>query len=285
MKERYHKLTSKEESIICRGHTERPESGIYNRFDEKGIFVCKRCDAPLYFSCDKFTSGCGWPSFDAEIEGRVLRLADEDGNRTEIRCKACQAHLGHVFLGERLSFKNVRHCVNSVSLKFIPARTQEGYERAVFAGGCFWGLEYLFKDLPGVMSTSVGFMGGHVVNPTYEEVCSGKTGHLETVLVVFNPDIITYEALARIFFEIHDPEQKDGQGPDIGEQYKSAVFYFTNEEKETAFKLVNLLEKKGCLAATQILPAMPFYPAEKQHQNYYQKMQQMPYCHVRTRRF
>lgn len=284
-KVRYHSLTSQEEAIISQCHTEKPGSGTYDRFHQEGIYLCRRCDAPLYCAENKFSSGCGWPSFDEEIEGSVLRLLDPDGSRVEIRCAACNGHLGHVFSGERFTPKNVRHCVNSLSLRFVSQLTEEGYENAFFAGGCFWGVEYFLKKEPGVIETSVGFMGGTVVDPTYEEVCEGNTGQLETTLVVFDPKKVNFEKLARLFFEVHDPTEYDRQGPDVGEQYGSAIFYLSQKQKNVALSLIEILKNKGLDVATRVIPAHLFYPADAYHQDYYQKVGKTPYCHKRTSRF
>jgi len=279
------KLTAEEERVIIKKGTELPFTGEYYNHKSEGKYICKQCDAPLYNSSDKFDSGCGWPSFDDEIEGAVKRIPDKDGRRTEIVCANCGGHLGHVFLGEHFTDKDTRHCVNSVSLKFESAEKKENIETAIFASGCFWGTEYYLQQKEGVISTDVGYTGGHVHNPSYREVCTGKTGHAEAVRVTYDYTKISYEELAKLFFETHDPTQINRQGPDIGEQYRSAIFYINDKQKEIAQNLIDKLNNKGFKVATELTKASEFFIAEDYHQDYYQTKGSQPYCHVYEKKF
>jgi peptide methionine sulfoxide reductase msrA/msrB len=285
----YNKLSNEEQRIILHKGTEAPYSGKFYKHNSNGIYVCKQCNSPLYESSTKFNSGCGWPSFDDNIKGAVKRVLDKDGRRIEIVCANCDGHLGHVFNGEQFTPKNTRHCVNSVSIDFSgtkETKTKEIKEKkAYFTGGCFWGVEYHFEKLDGVISAVSGYQGGDVENPTYEQVCSKNTGHLEVVEVTYDPNIVSYETLVKLFFEIHDPEQPNGQGPDIGPQYLSGIFTDDEKEREIIQKLANELTNKGYNLATKLLPMAPFYKAEKYHQNYYKRNRQKPYCHTFVKRF
>lgn len=280
-------LSPEEKHVIVDKGTERPFSGKYVNTDKQGVYRCKVCNAALYQSTDKFKSDCGWPSFDDAIPGAVKQQKDADGRRTEIVCARCGAHLGHVFEGEGLTVKNRRYCVNSLSLNFDKGKTiaTSQYRRAYFAGGCFWGVEYYLEKLDGVKEVTSGFMGGSVEKPSYRQVISNDTGHLETVEVVYDPGKISYETLAKTFFEIHDPTQKDGQGPDIGEQYRSAIFVDNDQEQETVEGLIFTLKAKGYKVVTKVLPKKPFYKAEAYHQNYYEQNGKQPYCHTYIKRF
>lgn len=281
---KYNPLTPEEKSVIENKNTERPFTGKYNDFSEGGTYVCKRCNAPLYQSKDKFKSDCGWPSFDDEIPGAVKRVPD--GLRTEIICANCGAHLGHIFQGEGLTPKDTRHCVNSLSLNFIPAAAKINQpDTAIFAGGCFWGVEYYMQKAPGVISTEVGYIGGRGQKPSYEQVSSHTTGYAEAARIVFDPQKTNYENIAKLFFEIHDPTEVNRQGPDIGDQYRSSVFYLNMDQKKTAENLVGLLKLKGFKVTTQIVPATKFWKAEEYHQKYYTKENGTPYCHKYVKRF
>ena len=275
----FNKLTSEETRVIVNKGTESPFSGKFNDHFDKGIYTCRRCGAELFESDSKFKSECGWPSFDEQIDGAVKWQLDADGVRTEILCNQCGGHLGHVFLGEGLTAKNTRYCVNSVSMDFMPPKKKQT-ERAIFASGCFWGTEYHFQKVPGVISTTVGYTGGHVDNPTYKQVCTDKTGHAEAIEVVYDPSKTSYEQLAKLFFETHDFTQLNRQGPDIGTQYRSGIFYLDDKQKETAVKILGELKKKGHNVKTEITPASKFWPAEDYHQEYYGKTGKTPYRHI-----
>lgn len=277
-------LTQEEERIIIHKGTEAPFTGKYYQYKEEGVYLCKHCNAILFRSSDKFESDCGWPSFDNEVPDAVKKVPDADGRRTEILCNRCGGHLGHIFTGERLTAKNTRYCVNSISLNFIP-KSEMKIEKAYFAAGCFWGVQHYLDKAKGVVETSVGYMGGKTDNPTYKEVCTNTTGHAEVVEVVYDPLQTSFEELAKLFFEIHDPTQVDRQGPDIGEQYRSEIFYTTEEEKLAAEKLMQILYTKGIVAATKLEPAKTFWKAEDYHQHYYDNNGKMPYCHAYTKKF
>lgn len=281
---KYNKLTDFEKSIIIDKGTEYPGTGELLNNKAEGLYICRQCDTPLYTSDSKFDSHCGWPSFDDEIEGAVKRIPDADGRRTEIVCANCAGHLGHVFLGEGFTLKNTRHCVNSVSMKFVAA-AEQNIQKAYFASGCFWGTEYYFQKLKGVTKTTVGFMGGHVDAPTYRQVCEKNTGHLETIAIEYNPKEVSYDELVKYFFETHDFTQTNGQGPDIGPQYLSTIFYSSDEEKSIAEKNMKVLAGKGYKVATKLEHSSTFWEAEDYHQQYYENNGQTPYCHKYTKVF
>jgi peptide methionine sulfoxide reductase msrA/msrB len=169
---------------------------------------------------------------------------------------------------------------NSAPVTLLPAApAQAGNETLILASGCFWGTEYFLKRIDGVLSTTVGYTGGHVENPSYEQVCGKKTGHYEACLVEYDPKRTTAEEVLRTFFETHDPTQANGQGPDIGPQYRSAVFYQNDAQRDLTQSLIGLLTAKGLDVATEVLPAQAFYSAEGYHQDYYDVKGGTPYCH------
>jgi len=270
--------------IIRRGATERPHTGIYNDTFQLGTYLCRGCGLALFRAHSKFNASCGWPSFDEALAIAVTEKADRDSMRTEIVCTRCDAHLGHVFHGEGLTAKNKRYCVNSKSLDFVESIDIIDTEEAIVAGGCFWGVEYYLGKLVGVLRTEVGYTGGEKSRPSYHEVCAGNTGHFEAVRIIYSPSQLDYESLLKYFFEIHNPSQVDGQGPDRGSQYQSAVFYYNDTQKQTTEKLIRALQQNSCIA-TKLLPVTPFWSAEAEHQHYYARTQQQPYCHAYTKRF
>ena len=275
-------LTAEERYIIIDKGTEPPNSGKYNKFQERGIYTCRQCGTPLFRSINKFDSGCGWPAFEKEISGAVKRLPDPDGRRTEIVCAKCGGHLGHLFIGENFTPANTRHCVNSISLNFIPEKKMG---RAIFASGCFWGTEYYMQQAPGVLQTTVGYIGGTQTDPTYEDVCTGNSGYAEAVEVLFDPEKTDFKTVAKLFFETHDPGQLNRQGPDIGEQYRSEIFYTDENQKRVAEELIKKLKDKGIKVVTKLTRASQFYDAEDYHQDYYLNKGTKPYCHFYKKKF
>ncbi len=273
----YKKLSPEEEAVIVNKGTEMPFTGKFVHHKDDGIYICKRCEKALFYSQDKFESSCGWPSFDESIPEAIRYEPDRDGIRTEILCKNCHAHLGHIFEGEGFTEKNKRYCVNSISMEFVESSQ---LETAYFASGCFWGTQHHFDLQDGVLYSRVGFMGGHLDRPTYKEVCTGQTGHAEVLEVIFDKSRCNYEILVKLFFETHDFTQINRQGPDVGTQYRSVVFYQDENQKAIAEKYLDILKQKDFIPATAVEASTTFWLAEDYHQHYYRKTGGKPYCHV-----
>ena len=158
-------------------------------------------------------------------------------------------------------------------------------EVGIFACGCFWGTQHQYQKQKGVLNTLAGYTGGQEAFPSYADVRDHKTHHVEAVIVEFDPKQVSYESLCKLFFEIHDPAQTDGVGPDLGPQYRSCIFYRNEQQKETAERVIQILRDKGYEVNTLLLPEEPFYIGEAYHQRYYEKTGGDPYCHVRTKKF
>ena len=290
VKELAAKLTPEQYRITQKAGTEPAFCGNLLDNHKDGVYVCVVCGLPLFASAHKFDSGTGWPSFYREFDpAHVVRKKDVAFGmvRTEIECARCGAHLGHVFDdGPRPTGE--RHCLNSASLKFLekgepvpPESAPAKIETAYFAGGCFWGVQHYFKKGPGVLDAASGYMQGSVPNPTYKQVCTDKTGHAETVKVVFDPNRITYRRLLEAFFKMHDPTQVGGQGPDMGSQYRSGIWTASEAQKREAEAFIREqteLKRYPGKIVTLVEPAKTFYPAEEYHQDYIEK--NGAFCHV-----
>lgn len=300
-----HMLTPEQYRITQRNGTERPFSGIYDRHFEPGLYVDIVSGEPLFSSLDKFDAGCGWPAFARPVAtGAVLERDDRAHGmvRTEVRSHKADSHLGHVFEDGPPERGGMRYCINSAALRFVPlaALEAEGYgeylarfreagipvpptETAILAGGCFWGMQDILREIDGVVATRVGYCGGTLPNAGYQDVKRGDTGHAEAVKVVFDPAKLSFRSLLEDwFFRMHDPTTLNRQGNDTGDNYRSAIFYLDERQKTEAQAAIRAVDASGRWPrplVTSVEPARHWSEAEAYHQDYLRKHPGGYTCH------
>lgn len=295
-------LTELQQYVTMQNGTEKAFDNEYWNNKKEGIYVDVITKKPLFSSTDKYDSGTGWPSFTKPIDEKMLQSKTDKSYgmiRTEVKSSSSNAHLGHVFGDGPKDKGGNRFCINSASLKFIPKEDleKEGYseylelftksneskyQKAIVSGGCFWGMEELFSKLDGIINVVNGYSGGNFINPTYEIVSTGITNHAESIEITFDETKISYEKILKFFFKIHNPTTPDRQGNDIGSQYRSAIFYINDRQREIAKKVIQQADKSGIFNAkivTKLEKFKAFYKAEDYHQDYLKKNPNGYTCH------
>jgi peptide methionine sulfoxide reductase msrA/msrB len=294
------KLSKEEFEITQNCGTEKAFENKYWDNKAEGIYVDIITGEPLFSSMDKYDSKTGWPSFTGVINKKsIIEAEDLSYNLKRTEVKTTTSHLGHLFEDGPAEQGGLRYCINSASLRFIAKDklVESGYgeylrffsnepidkpEFAYLAGGCFWGLEYLMSKAEGVISTRVGYCGGDLLHPIYEQVSSGDTGHAETVEVQYDPSEITYREILKLFFTIHNPTTLNQQGNDKGTQYRSEIFYTNDTQRYAALDIIKLANESdvfGGAIVTNVSKFKHFYEAENYHQKYLEQNPAGYNCH------
>jgi peptide methionine sulfoxide reductase msrA/msrB len=274
-------------AVAREADTERAFTGKMWQSETKGTYYCAACGLKLFKSEQKFVSSCGWPSFFEQENKNSVVFKDDNSygmKRTEALCGRCNSHLGHLF-DDGPEPTGKRYCMNAISLDFVPdgvTGNAGNFDTIVLGGGCFWCVEAVYENLEGVKSVYSGYAGGTVENPSYEEVCTGRTGAAEVVEITYDKSKTNLDEIFQVFFTVHDPTTLNRQGADAGTQYRSAIFYKNENEKKAAESLIKELNEKvfANKIVTTLEPLKKFYKAESYHQGYYQNNKNQPYCQM-----
>lgn len=276
-------------AVAREADTERAFTGTMWNSEAKGTYYCAACGYKLFKSTQKFTSSCGWPSFFEQLNKESITFKPDNSygmRRTEALCGRCNSHLGHLF-DDGPEPTGKRYCMNAISLDFVPdtmaTETNNNLETIVLGGGCYWCVEAVYENLKGVKSVYSGFAGGTVEYPSYEEVCTGRTGAAEVVEITYDKTITNLDEIFKVFFTVHDPTTLNRQGADVGTQYRSVIFYKNEEQKKAAQSIIEELNASNVYSSkivTTLEPFKKFYKAEDYHQNYYENNRNKPYCQM-----
>ena len=277
-------------AVAREADTERAFTGTMWNSETKGTYYCAACGYKLFKSNQKFTSSCGWPSFFEQENKESITFKSDNSygmKRTEANCGRCDSHLGHLF-DDGPEPTGKRYCMNAISLDFVPDgatlnKSQGNLETIVLGGGCYWCVEAVYENLQGIKSVASGFAGGTVENPSYEEVCTGRTGAAEVVEITYDKSVTNLDEIFKVFFTVHDPTTLNRQGGDVGTQYRSAIFYKNEEQKIAAQSIIDELNASKVYSSkivTTLEPFKKFYKAEEYHQNYYENNKDKPYCQM-----